>query len=46
MVECILEGKMACTKAEVEMDKFHIEGNTEFKKKTTEMNKFQGNYAE
>lgn len=39
MVECILEGKMACTKAEMEMNKFQIEGNTNLKKKNpTEMN--------
>lgn len=45
LVEGILEGKMACTMAEVETNKFHIEGNTELKK-PTEVDKLQGNYSE
>ena len=28
LVEGILEGEMACRKAEVDMNKFHTEGNT------------------
>lgn len=36
---------MACLRAEVDMNKFPIEGNTKFKE-TTGVNKLQGNYAE
>lgn len=45
LAESILEGKMACTMAEVETNTFHIEGNTELKK-PTEVDKLQGNYSD